>query len=98
MATLQDTLPLLLKAEPKMIDRIHSELTQQLSAPKAANIEVATITYAEAAKRLGVGRATIGRLVQKGVFKIVQLPTRTRINLQSFNEYAKGYSVFTPRA
>lgn len=98
MATLNEILPLLSSAEPRTLDRIHGMLTHRMEIPKAVNIDVSSITFAEAAKRLGVGRSTIARLAQKGVFKIVKLNAVQRINLQSFIDYASGRSVLASKA
>lgn len=68
---------------------IQKAINQRNNPP--ADEDVRTITQSEAARRLGVSRTVIARLIRNGAFHTVKLgKDTTRINLKSFLSYAKG--------
>ncbi len=87
--TLQEILPMLSMAEPRTLEVVYDVLTQKQKSPDFDE-DVKSITQTEAARRLNVGRSTIGRMMRKGVFVTVHLDGTNRINLRSFLDYARG--------
>ena len=89
MCSINEILPMLSTADVQTLEKVRGVLTNTLKT-SPAEMDVRTITQSEAAKRLCVGRATIARLMKKGVFVTIPLDGVERINLQSFLDYATG--------
>ena len=79
----------LLTASPTMLAKIDKVLDGEDTSPKP-EADTRTVTYTEAAKRLGVSRPTIYRLARAGRLKVVPLLGVNRILLQSVIDFANG--------
>lgn len=76
----------LLTASPTMLAKIDKVLDGEDASPKP-EADCRTITFTQAAKRLGVSRPTIYRLTKAGRLKVVPLLGVNRIALSSVVDF-----------
>ncbi|MBR6588431.1 MAG: helix-turn-helix domain-containing protein [Kiritimatiellae bacterium] len=86
----KDRMMKLLAASPKTLARIDAILDGSDTTPTHVDVDCRTVTYTEAARRMGVSRPTIYRLVKAGVLEIVPLNGVSRIRVQSIADYVSG--------
>ena len=80
----------ILAAPQKTLARIDEILTGEDTTPAPVEKENRLVTYAEAARRTGLSRVTIYRLVRNGRLDVVPLSGVNRITLQSVNDLVAG--------
>lgn len=87
----KDRMIKLFAANPKTLARIDAILDGSDTTPTPVDMDCRTITFTEAARRLGVSRPTIYRLTRAGRLAVVPLGGVNRIKLQSvFDYFANG--------
>ena len=87
----KDRMMKLFAANPKTLARIDAILDGSDTTPTPVDVDCRTITFTEAARRMGVSRPTIYRLAKAGRLEIVPLNGVNRIRLQSvFDCVSKG--------
>ncbi len=79
----KDRMIKLFAANPKTLARIDAILDGSDTTPTPVDVDCRTITFTEAARRMGVSRPTIYRLAKAGRLEIVPLNGVNRIRLQS---------------
>ena len=80
----------ILTANPPILARIDSILTGEDTSPVPVERENRLVTYTEAARRTGLSRPTIYRLVKSGRLDVVPLNGVNRITLASVNALIAG--------
>ena len=80
----------ILTANPPTLARIDSILTGEDTSPAPVDKENRLITYMDAARRTGLSRPTIYRLVKSGRLDAVPLNGVNRITLASVNALIAG--------
>lgn len=80
----------LLAASPKTLARIDAVLDGEDTAPVPVERENRLVTYTDAARRTGLSRPTIYRLVKSGRLDVVPLNGVNRITLASVNALIAG--------
>lgn len=80
----------ILAANPPTLARIDSILTGEDNSPAPVEKENRLVTYTGAARRTGLSRPTIYRLVKSGRLDVVELNGTRRITLQSVNDFIAG--------
>ena len=84
-------LGLLQAATPATKQRVEAVLLGKATATSAkTEAETRLVTLTDAARRLGVSRSTIGRLIKRSVFKPIPVGGKTRVALSSIIDYASG--------
>ncbi len=87
----KDRMIKLFAANPKTLARIDAILDGSDTTPTPVDVDCRTITFTEAARRMGVSRPTVYRLAKAGRLEIVPLNGVNRIRLQSVVDYvSKG--------
>ena len=87
----KDRMIKLFAANPKTLARIDAILDGSDTTPTPVDVDCRTITFTEAAKRMGVSRPTVYRLARAKRLEIVPLNGVNRIRLQSVFDYvSKG--------
>ena len=84
----KDRMIKLLAASPKVLAHIDAILDGSDTTPAPVEIDCRTVTYTEAAKRLGVSRPTVYRLAKTGRLAVVPLNGVNRIRLKSVFDFA----------
>ena len=79
-----------LNASPEMLRRIDDILMDRGKKRESSEEDIRTVTLKEAAKRLGVSRPTVYRMVKSGRLETVKLEGSHRIRLQSLIDVAAG--------
>lgn len=77
-------------ANPAVLARVDAILDGSDTTPTPVEVDCRTVTFTEAAKRMGVSRPTIYRLARAGRLEIVPLNGVNRIKLQSVFDYVNG--------
>ena len=77
-------------AIPAVLARVDAILDGSDTTPTPVEVDCRTVTFTEAAKRMGVSRPTIYRLARAGRLEIVPLNGVNRIKLQSVFDYVNG--------
>ena len=90
MMSATERLQKVLAANPTILARIDAVLNGSDTVIHASDTDCRTITYTEAARRMGVSRPTIYRLARAGLLKVVPLLGVNRILLQSVVDYTNG--------
>ena len=80
----------ILTANPPTLARIDSILTGEDTSPAPVEKENRLVTYTGAARRTGLSRPTIYRLVKSGRLDVVPLNGVNRITLASVNALISG--------
>ena len=80
----------LLAASPKTLARIDAVLDGEDTTPVPVEKENRLVTYTDAARRTGLSRPTIYRLVKSGRLDVVPLNGVNRITLASVNALTAG--------
>lgn len=83
----KDRMMKLFAANPKTLARIDAILDGSDTTPTPVDVDCRTITFTEAARRMGVSRPTVYRLAKAGRLEIVPLNGVNRIRLQSVFDY-----------
>lgn len=78
----KDRFQKLLTASPEVLEKVDSVLEGR-AQPLSENINLMTLTLLEAAKRIGVSRPTIYRLVKRGELETVLIGGLERVRLES---------------
>lgn len=87
----KDRMIKLFAANPKTLARIDAILDGSDTTPIPVDVDCRLVTYTEAARRMGVSRPTVYRLVKAGRLEIVPLNGVSKIRLQSVVDYvSKG--------
>ena len=81
---------MILAATPAVLAKIDAVLAGDETHVPKKDPECRTCTLTEAARRLGVSRPTIYRLIQRGALKAVALNGVSRVTLQSIFDYTAG--------
>lgn len=83
----KDRMMKLFAANPKTLARIDAILDGSDTTPTPVDVDCRTITFTEAARRMGISRPTVYRLAKAGRLEIVPLNGVNRIRLQSVFDY-----------
>ena len=81
---------MILAATPGVLAKIDAVLAGDETHVPKKDPECRTCTLTEAARRLGVSRPTIYRLIQRGALKAVALNGVSRVVLQSLFDYVSN--------
>ena len=86
----KDRMIKLFAANPKTLARIDAILDGSDTTPTPVDVDCRTITFTQAAQRLGVSRPTIYRLTRIGKLRTIQLCGVSRIVLSSVVDFVNG--------
>ena len=86
----KDRMIKLFAANPKTLARIDAILDGSDTTPTPVDVDCRTITFTQAAQRLGVSRPTIYRLTRIGKLRTIQLCGVNRIVLSSVVDFVNG--------
>ena len=94
MKATNERLAAILAANPKTLARIDAILDgEDSTSGEKHDADCRTVTFTDAARRMGVSRMTIYRLVKAGRLRVVPLLGVNRIALSSVEDYANGKGV-----
>lgn len=77
-------------ADPALLARVDAVLNGTNTRAPKEDPDVRTCTLTEAARRIGVSRPTVYRLIRKGVIRTIPLCGVSRVVLQSLFDYIAG--------